>query len=120
MIKKFEISRQKLFDGDEEKCLEKIFEPEHQKIKLTDFYNNPLRNLKKETDEESFNVIIQKSKFNLINSFIEKYTSEDGLEIHYLKNHSLIYLFSYGEYQAGRYLLFLENIWHYSATKKNG
>ncbi|VXC54607.1 hypothetical protein [Chryseobacterium sp. 8AT] len=120
MIKKFEISKQKLFDGDEEKCLEEIFELEHQKIKLTDFYNNPLRDLKKEIDEESFNAIIQESKFSLINSFIEKYTSEDGLEVNYLKNYNLIYLFSYGEYQAGRYLLFLENIWYYSTKKKNG
>lgn len=119
MIKKFEISKQKLFDGDEEKCLEEIFELEHQKIKLTGFYNNPLRDLKKEIDEESFNAIIQESKFSLINSFIEKYTSEDGLEVNYLKNHNLIYLFSYGEYQAGRYLLFLENIWYYSTKKKN-
>lgn len=40
------MTRQKLFDGDEESCLQKIFEIEHQKIKLTDFYNNPLKDLK--------------------------------------------------------------------------
>ncbi|MFC3157996.1 hypothetical protein SAMN05443633_104338 [Chryseobacterium arachidis] len=118
MIKKFEISRQKLFDGAEEKCLEEIFEIRHQKIRLTDFYNNPLRDLKKEIDEESFNTIVKGSKFSLTNSFIEKYTSEDGLEVNYLKNNNFINLFSYGEYQAGRYLLFLENIWLYSVKKK--
>jgi len=37
MIKKNEITRQKLFDGDEEKCLKEIFEIENQKIKLIDF-----------------------------------------------------------------------------------
>lgn len=118
MIKKFEISRQKLFDGDEERCLEEIFELENKKITLADFYNNPLRDLKKEIDEESFNTIIRESKFSLINNFIEKYISVDKLEVNYLKIYNLIYIFSYGEYQAGRYLLFLENIWNYSAKKK--
>lgn len=118
MIKKFEIRRQKLFDGDEEKCLKEIFELEHKKIKLADFYNNPLIDLKKAIDEESFNTIIKESKFSLTNGFIENYKSDDGLEVSYLKNNNFIYLFSYGEYQAGRYLLFLENIWLYSVKKK--
>jgi hypothetical protein len=106
--------KQKLFDGDEEKCLKEVFEIENQKIKLIDFYNNPLRDLKKVMNHESFDVIIKEGKFNLINSFIEKYVSEDGLEIHYLKNNDAIYLFSYGEYQNGRYMLFLESILHYT------
>ncbi|GAA5083627.1 hypothetical protein GCM10023210_02480 [Chryseobacterium ginsengisoli] len=117
MIKKTEISKRKLFDGDEEKCLKKIFEIGNQKIRLIDFYNNPLRQLK-ETDDESFNVIIKESNFNLTNSFIEKYISEDGLEVNFLKIDNSIYIFSYGEYQAGRYLLFLENIWYYPGKKK--
>jgi len=37
MIKKDEITIQKLFDGDEERCLKEIFEIESQKIKLFDF-----------------------------------------------------------------------------------
>ncbi|WP_415327930.1 hypothetical protein [Chryseobacterium sp. MMS23-Vi53] len=74
------------------------------------FYNNPLRELKKEIDAENFNLIIKENKFNLINNFIEKYTSENGLEIYYLKKNDFIFLFSYGEYQPGRYILFLEAI----------
>lgn len=115
MIKKIEITRQKLFDGDEEKCLQEVFEIENQKIKLIDFYNNPLRDLKKEIDEESFDIIVKEDKFHVIAGFIEKYTSEEGLEIHYLKNNDSIYLFSYGEYQPARYMLFLEGIWHYTS-----
>ncbi|KPH15043.1 hypothetical protein [Chryseobacterium sp. ERMR1:04] len=111
MIKKNEITRQKLFDGDEERCLKEIFEIENQKIKLIDFYNNPLRDLKKEIDDESFDTIVRESEFSVRNSIIEKYVSEEGLEIHYLKNNDMIYLFSYGEYQLGRYMLFLEGSW---------
>lgn len=110
MIKKTKIIKQKIFDGDEEKCLNEVFEIGTQKIKLIDFYNSPLRELKKEIDEESFNTTIHENKFNLIDRFIEKYTSENGLEIYYLKNEDLIYLFSCGEYQSGRYILFLESI----------
>ncbi|MBB6330974.1 hypothetical protein HNP24_001924 [Chryseobacterium sediminis] len=112
MIKKNEITRQKLFDGDEQERLKEIFEIENQNIKLINFYNNPLRDLKKEIDGESFDTIVRENGFNVKNSFIEKYVSEEGLEIHYLKKDDLIYLFSYGEFQPGRYMLFLEGIYH--------
>lgn len=114
MIRKNEIIRQKLFDGDEQECLKEIFEIENQKIKLIDFYNSPLRDLKKEIDDESFETIVRESEFNVRNSFIEKYRSEEGLEIHYLKKDNIIYLFSYGEFQPGRYIVFFEGIYHYS------
>lgn len=115
-MKKDEIARQKLFDGLEEKCLQEVFEIKNLKIKLTDFYNSPLTALKKETNNTNFDTLIKESKFNLINSFTEKYISEDGLEIHYLKNNDMIFLFSYGEYQPGRYMLFLESIWYYNLS----
>ncbi|MDR6464721.1 hypothetical protein [Chryseobacterium sediminis] len=113
MIRKNEITRQKLFDGDEQECLKEIFEIENQKIKLIDFYNSPLRDLKKEIDGESFDTIVRESEFNVRSSFIEKYLSKEGLEIHYLKKNDMIYLFSYGEFQPGRYILFFEGIYHY-------
>ena len=113
MIRKNKITRQKLFDGDEQECLKKIFEIENQKIKLIDFYNSPLRDLKKEIDGESFDTIVRESKLNVKNTFIEKYVSEEGLEIHYLKKDDILYLFSYGEFQPGRYILFFEGIYHY-------
>ncbi|MEJ5049599.1 hypothetical protein WH221_07150 [Chryseobacterium culicis] len=112
MIIKNEITRQKLFDGDEQECLKEIFEIENQKIKLIDFYNSPLRDLKKEIDNESFETIVRESGLNVKNTFIEKYVSEEGLEVHYLKKNDGIYLFSYGEFQPGRYMLFLEGIYH--------
>lgn len=79
------------------------------------FYNNPLRDLKKEIDDESFETIVRESEFTVRNSFIEKYVSEEGQKIHYLKNNDLLYLFSYGEYQPGRYMLFLEDLYNYVA-----
>lgn len=102
--------KEKLFDGDEDNCLQEIFEVGNQKIKLTDFYNNPLSALKNEIGEESFNLLIQENKFNQINNFIKKYTSENGFEVYFLKRNDFIYLFSYGEYQSGRYILYLEGI----------
>lgn len=111
MIKKIDISRQKLFDGDEAKGLKEIFEIGNQRISFIDFYNSPLRELKKEMDKESFDRMIEESGFNPMNGFLEKYLSEDGLEINYLKKNDIIYLFSYGEYQPGRYMLFLESMY---------
>ncbi|PIF46496.1 hypothetical protein CLU96_3534 [Chryseobacterium sp. 52] len=116
MIENIEIIRQKLFDGDEETGLKQVFDIENQKFKLIDFYNSPLRELKKEIGDKSFNTLMKESPFNLVNSCIERYVSADGLEIHYLKRNEAIYLFSYGEYQPGRYLLFLEGICHYTAS----
>lgn len=114
MIKNIEMIRRKLFDGEEEKALKHIFAIENQTFKLMDFYNHPLRELKKEIGERSLNTIIKESTFTLVNSFVEKYLSEEGLEIHYVKKNEDIYLFSYGECQPGRYLLFLEGICHYA------
>ncbi|KMQ64627.1 hypothetical protein ACM46_10275 [Chryseobacterium angstadtii] len=114
MLENIEMIRRKLFDGDEEKALKHVFVIENQAFKLMDFYNYPLRELKKEIGERIFNIIMKESTFSLVNSFVEKYLSEDGLEIHYVKRNEAIYLFSYGEYQPGRYLLFLEGICHYA------
>lgn len=47
--------------------------------------DNPLRDLKKEKDDESFDTIVRENEFTERKSFIEKYVSEEGLEIHYLK-----------------------------------
>ncbi len=111
MIRKIEITRQKLFDGDEESCLQKIFEIERQKIKLTDFYNNPLKDLKTQIEAEIFSTIVRESNFRIRNSLIGKYMSEEGLEVFYINNGDLIAMFSCGEYQPGRFMVFLESIW---------
>lgn len=116
MFENIEIIRQKLFDGDEETGLKQVFDIENQRFKLTDFYNNSLRELKKEIGDKSFGTLMKESAFNLVNSSIEKYLSENGLEMHYLKRNEAIYLFSYGEYQQGRYLLFLEGICYYKVS----
>ena len=117
MVKKAEIPRQKLFDGDEEKCLKEVFEIKNQIITLADFYNNPLRALQKSIDDETFYAIIKEGNFNLINTFNEKYVSEEGLEINFFYNNGAIYLFSYGEYQPGRYILYLEGIWYHQTLE---
>lgn len=118
-IANFHQTKQELFDGDEEKCLHKIFNVDEQKVTVTDFYNSPLRTLKKEIDAESFDKITEESKFNLIKTYNEIYTSEEGLEVHYLIRNEMIYLFSYGEYQLGRYRLFLEGVWYYKPWSKD-
>lgn len=114
MMENIEVIRRKLFDGEEEKVLKHVFAVENQAFKLMDFYNHPLRELKKEIGERNFNTLMKESTFSPVNSFVEKYLSEDGLEIHYVKRNEDIYLFSYGEYQQGRYVLFLEGICHYT------
>lgn len=118
-IANFRQTKQKLFDGDEGECLQKVFQIDDHKITLADFYNSPLRALKNEIDAESFDKVIEESKFNLNNSYNEIYKSEEGLEIHYLIKNEMIYLLSYGEYQPGRYMLFLEGLWYYEPWDKN-
>lgn len=110
MMENIEIIKQKLFDGDEAAGVKEVFEIGNQKFKFSDFYDNPLRELKKEIGDRSFGAIIKECKFNFINSFIEKYTSEKGLEIYYLKKNDAFYLFSCGEYQPGRHMMFLEGV----------
>ncbi|MEJ5102684.1 hypothetical protein [Chryseobacterium sp. MYb328] len=117
-IANFHHTKQKLFDGEEEKALQKVFDIDYKKTSIKDFYNNPLRALKKEIDEESFDKVIEESKFTFINNYNETYLSEEGLEVYYLIRNELIYLFSYGEYQPGRYMLFLEGLWHYEPWDK--
>lgn len=112
-IANFHHTKQELFDGKEEEALQKVFDIDYKKTSITDFYNNPLRALKKEIDDESFDKVIEESKFTLINSYNETYVSEEGLDVYYLIRNELIYLFSYGEYQSGRYMLFLEGLWYY-------
>ncbi|REC62495.1 hypothetical protein DRF65_10405 [Chryseobacterium pennae] len=97
-IANFHHTKQELFDGEEEKALQKVFDIDYKKTSIKDFYNNPLRALKKEIDEESFDKVIEESKFTFINNYNEKYISEEGLEVYYLIRNELIYLFSYGEY----------------------
>lgn len=112
-IANFHHTKQELFDGEKEEALQKVFDIDYKETSITDFYNNPLRALKKEIDDESFDKVIEESKFTLINSYNETYVSEEGLEVYYLVRNELIYLFSYGEYQPGRYMLFLEGLWYY-------
>jgi len=118
-IADFRQTKQKLFDGDEGESLHKIFNVDDLRFTVTDFYNSPLTALKKEIDAESFDKVIEKNKFNLIKTYNEIYTSEEGLEVHYLIRNEMIYLFSYGEYQLGRYMLFLEGLWYYKPWNKD-
>jgi hypothetical protein len=112
MIEKFKILRQKLFDGDEQNALNRVFETGNRKISWTGLYSHPLKNLKNETGAETFEAIIRESGFHLQETVVEQYRSQEGLEISYLKDRETIYLFSQGEYQPGRYLLYLESVWH--------
>lgn len=115
MMEDIEIINQKLFDGDEAAGRKEVFRIGNHKFKFSDFYDNPLRELKKEIGDMSFGTVITEGRFNLSNTWIEKYSSEKGLEIYYLKKNEVVYLFSCGEYQPGRYMLFLEGICHYRA-----
>lgn len=58
--------------------------------------------------------MVRENEFKVKNSFMEKYRSEEELEVHYFIKDDMLYLFSYGEFQLGRYMLFLESIYHYN------
>ncbi|GEM56357.1 hypothetical protein B0A58_00245 [Flavobacterium branchiophilum NBRC 15030 = ATCC 35035] len=108
MYKKIEINRKKIFDGKEEDFLKLSFEINNENFKISDFYNNPLRDIEKIINKTDFDLIIKEGKFKLKNSFIKTYLSQEGLEVYYLIKNDNIYLFSFGEFQPTRYMLFFE------------
>ena len=101
-----------LFDGNEEELYKKVFEfcvnNNQYNVKVLDFINLPLLNLQ---NSPSFNKLINDGKFVLENSFINQYKSTENLNVYFFKNENIVFIFSFGEFQPTRYILYLESIW---------
>lgn len=108
-MEKLKIERQKLFDGLEDEFYSKKFciEINESKIEFIVFEITPNKLYKSDF----------KNKLDLIDSefILNKeeniYKNIDNLPLYYLIKDNYFILFALGEYQPGRYMLFLEGVW---------
>lgn len=105
-LKKLNFNRVKIFDGFENQLFESDFsiEIENKTIPFIayDLTPNKLIHL------DFYSQIID--DLDLVNN--KSITTKDRLEVYYLKSENLLIIFSMGEYQSGRYMLFLEGVYH--------
>ena len=109
-----------LYDGLEtEELYKTTFQVNNIIFKISDFKDNSVDQLRDIISNDDFRQI---EEFCNSNSEFLKYVkdykfdkiplkSEENLSIYYLLQEDKIYLFSFGEKQPGRYMLFLEGIW---------
>lgn len=106
-MKKLDSKRCKLFDGIESNLYEKVFvlEVEGKQVKfiVDDITPNKLISLTEKTQ------IITEANFGSRNDTF--FTSEDRLQVYYLKSKTFILIFSFGEFQPARYKLYLESVY---------
>lgn len=56
----------------------------------------------------NYHLIINELDLKLENSTV---VTKDRLQVYYLKNSNLLIIFSFGEFQPSRYVLFIEGAW---------
>jgi hypothetical protein len=108
-------TKEKLFDGFESDIIQQTFEivstNKKVNIKISDFIDNSLENLFNYINESDLNQIVSDLKLNKVDFFIPKYKSVDNLDVYFCIKEDAIFLFSYGEIQPMRYVMFLEGIY---------
>ncbi|SNR32877.1 hypothetical protein [Flavobacterium sp. ov086] len=107
--------RENLFDGFESDIINQIFEiayaNEKFKFKITDFIDNSLEDLLNYINESELNQILSDLNLSKVDSFIPKYKSVDNLNMYFCIKEDKKFLFSFGEIQPMRYVMFLEGIY---------
>lgn len=102
-----EFKRTKLFDGVEHELFDKEFLLNIEGKSLSFIVD----------DINQFKLIDYPDKQDIIDELLLKsdgssnIITKEGLQVYYLHKDDLLIVFSLGEYQSGRYLLFLEGIW---------
>ncbi|RKR11594.1 hypothetical protein C8C83_3334 [Flavobacterium sp. 90] len=108
--------REKLFDGFESDIIHQTFEIAYAnkkiKFKVTDFIDNSLKDLLNYINESELNQILSDLNLSKVDSFIPKYKSVDNLDMYFCVKEDVLFLFSYGEMQPMRYVMFLEGIYN--------
>lgn len=111
MIKLVQQIKQNLFDGYDNDCWDKTFVVGGKEIRLLDIYNNPLWKLKDRISINDFNTVITSENLKSDNILIDSYKTSEGLSTYYLFNNTLLYIFSFVEWQPTRFILNIESIW---------
>lgn len=118
-------NKELLFDGAENQELHTIaFKITKDSFKLSEISKNKFEGLKNYILEEDFLIIIKQCRFQTNENsdfqkyfkdfdFGEYYKSEENLEVYYFIKNDILYVFSFGEKQPARYMLYLEGIWNF-------
>ncbi|MCZ4223982.1 hypothetical protein [Pedobacter rhodius] len=113
MTKDNTIIKEKLFDGDESGLGKITFDIPSLTFKVSDFLDNPLRNLLKDnSNTDDFDTIIKSENFQKKGALIQNFYTEQNLQVYYLIVQNRLYLFSFGEFQPMRFILYLESVWN--------
>lgn len=113
MTKDNKVNKEKLFDGDESVLGKITFEIPDLTFKVSNFIDNPLRNLLKDSSTiNDFDTIIKTETLHKKGALIQNFYTEENLEVYYLIAQNRVYLFSFGEFQPMRFILHLESVWN--------
>lgn len=114
MEKNQKVKKEKLFDGQDTDLLTFSLPLNGKEVKISSFFNNSLRNLVSDEgiDPVDFEKLILGENFEKKGSLIQNYYSEENLQIYYFIDNGQIYLFSFGEFQPARYILYIEGAWY--------
>jgi hypothetical protein len=116
MITNYKKAKSLIFDGPEQEILHKTFDLSRETnlstaIKLNDFANNTLEDLRDAISATDFEFIIKTGAFVTDGGFLNLYKGSNNLRLYYYKKGNTIVVFAYGEFQPGRYMLYLEGFW---------
>lgn len=111
MIQIVEHPNQILFEGSEQDCSKQTFNVYGEEVRLSNFYNTPLRYLENKIGTADFKCITQRENLKLEGNIYDIYKTPDGLEAYFFLTEHFIYIFSFGEYQPARFILKIESLW---------
>ncbi|WP_353151219.1 hypothetical protein [Chryseobacterium sp.] len=114
MNKNKDILKTKLFDGLKEDFTKFSLQLGEREIRISAFVNNTLKNLVKDEkiSLKDFEKIIEAGNFEKKGTLIKNYYSQENLEVYYLINNDQIFLFSFGEFQPARFIMYIEGAWY--------
>lgn len=113
MTTKYTKAKSLIFDGLESEILDKSFNQAgiSAPIRYNDFANNDFEDLQQVINKDDFESIVKTGGFAPDGGFLNLYKNNDGLRLYYYKKDNTVVVFAYGEFQPGRYKLYLEGVW---------
>jgi hypothetical protein len=112
MIAKYAKAKSLVFDGTEREILTKELDlGQAATVKFNDFANNNFEDLQQVINNGDFESIVKTGGFVPDGGFLNLYKNSDGLRLYYYKKNDTIIVLAYGEFQPGRYKLYMEGVW---------
>ncbi|WP_184542362.1 hypothetical protein [Mucilaginibacter sp. FT3.2] len=116
MMVEYKKAKSLIFDGAEQEIFNRSFDLSQQTalnvaVKLDDFASNNFEDLQKLLGKDDFEFIVKTGEFSPDGGFLNLYKNSDNLRLYFYKKNNTIVVFAYGEFQPGRYMLYLEGFW---------